>query len=135
MCSSDAACADAGANGRCMNDQGGPAGCFCTADTCADDSACPSGQTCACHGSPYSVQGNHCVPGDCRVDSDCGAGGWCSPSYDPSGCGNLGGYYCHTPKDACTNDSDCSGGVQGPELCGYDTAAGYWRCMQELLCG
>ncbi len=136
MCSKDADCADAGVNGRCENDMGGPAGCFCTSDTCADDSECPSGQTCACHGAPYTGgEGNHCVPGNCRVDSDCGAGGWCSPSYDPTNCGQLGGYYCRTAKDQCTNDSDCSNSSQGPELCGYDTSAGYWRCQQELLCG
>jgi hypothetical protein len=133
-CSSDAQCVDAGVNGRCIQNNGGAAFCFCTSDTCADDGACPTGQTCACHGSPYSDgAGNHCVAGNCRVDSDCGAGGWCSPTYAATGCGSLGGYYCHTPKDMCVNDSDCPMSA-GPATCSYDTTLGYWHCTQELLC-
>jgi hypothetical protein len=92
------------------------------------------GQTCACHGSPYTNgQGNHCVTGNCRVDGDCGAGGWCSPSYSTNGCGSIGGYHCHTTRDLCINDTECpkSG---GPATCSYDTTLGYWQCQQELLC-
>lgn len=134
MCSSDAQCADAGPGGRCVEGNGGIAYCYCTYDACADDSACPVDQTCACHGSPYAGgQGNHCVPGNCRVDSDCGIGGWCSPTYSTMGCGALGGYYCHTPLDQCVNDSDCvdAGGI---DVCAYDTTASYWRCMMQVLC-
>jgi hypothetical protein len=135
MCSDDSQCADAGANGRCIESNGGAAYCFCTSDACADDSACPKDQTCACHGSAYTVgEGNHCVPGNCRVDADCGAGGWCSPSYSTNGCGEIGGYYCHTPQDQCVNDSDCPTS-NGPMNCSYDSGLRYWRCQMELLCG
>jgi hypothetical protein len=130
MCGMDSQCA--GVNGRCNN--GGALFCLCTSDTCADDKACPSGQTCACHGSPYdNAAGNHCVAGNCRIDADCGSGGWCSPTYSQTGCGSLGGYYCHTPKDQCINDSDCAdGGVQSD--CGYDTSLGYWLCIGIVAC-
>ncbi len=134
MCSMDSQCADAGPNGRCTLNNGGVAACFCTYDSCADDKACSQGETCACHGSPYTGgQGNHCVPGNCRVDADCGTGGWCSPSYTTNGCGSIGGYYCHTPQDKCVNDSDCPM-TMGPATCSFDTGLGYWACQQELLC-
>ena len=117
---------DAGTNGRCAP---APAcwagGCYCTYDTCADDTACPAGQTCACHGSPYTFgQGNPCVQGNCRVDGDCGKDGYCSPAYDvPWANYVIGlGYYCHTLVDTCVNDSDCLG--QGG--CTYSATTGYW---------
>jgi hypothetical protein len=62
----------------------------------------------ACTGSGHDVPTQH-RPAPV-VDSDC-ASGYCSPSV-----GSLGtfygiqGYYCHTPKDTCSNDSDCGGG-------------------------
>jgi hypothetical protein len=99
------------------------------------DSDCATGQTCACHGSPYDgSQGNACVPGNCRVDADCGSNGYCSPSYAIQGCGSLGGYYCHTPTDACTDDSDCASS-QGPALCVYTAPAGRWTCQMQMFCG
>jgi hypothetical protein len=131
QCNSDTQCTS-GADGRCVESGGGVLFCSCTYDTCADDAACPTGQTCACHGSPYvGGQGNTCVPGNCRVDSDCGAGGYCSPAFSNMGCGGLAGYYCHTPQDQCVNDTDCGGGY----ACGYSTSAAHWVCQQELLCG
>jgi hypothetical protein len=113
---------------------GGPVEtCECTYDACFHDTDCNAGEVCACHGSAYvGGFGNACVQGDCRVDSDCGAGGWCSPSTDPSSCaGGLLGYYCHTPKDTCVNDSDCNlkGGAYA---CAYQS--GFWQCEPELLC-
>jgi len=135
MCSSDSQCADAGPNGRCIESNGGAVYCSCTVDTCADDSGCGKDEVCACHGSPYTGgAGNHCVPGNCRVDADCGSVGWCSPSYSTNGCGDIGGYYCHTPQDQCVNDSDCPT-MNGPMNCSYDSGLRYWRCVQELLCG
>jgi hypothetical protein len=132
-CLSDSDCADAGANGRCTSWLG-PAGCSCTSDQCAGDSACPSGQTCACHGSPYMFgAGNGCVPGNCRIDADCGASAYCSPT--PALPCNMGGrdmycqglgYYCHTPKDECLDDSDCQ--AVGQPGCLYDVSAGHWKC-------
>jgi hypothetical protein len=133
-CTTDAQCADAGIEGRCVNFGGGPAGCFCTTDTCADDGACPTGQTCACHGSPYNGgRGNQCVPGNCRIDADCGPGGWCSPSSNTMSCGGIGSYYCHTPHDQCVNDSDCAD-AGTYDVCAYDTSLGHWRCTMQGLC-
>jgi hypothetical protein len=131
-CTSDSACADGGVNGRCVSFLG-PAGCGCTYDRCAGDTDCPSGQTCACHGSTYTFGGgNMCVPGNCRVDADCGNGGYCSPSPAmPCGmdgksyCQSLG-YFCHTPKDRCINDSDCTGVAPG---CVYSLSDGDWECL------
>ena len=130
MCSSDAQCADAGPNGRCIQFNGGVAFCGCTYDACEHDTDCTGGP-CACHGSPYTGgAGNTCVMGNCRVDSDCGAGGYCSPTYSTNGCGSLGGYYCHTAADQCIDDSDCAG--SGLEVCAY--SSGNWQCQQQVLC-
>ena len=132
-CASDGDCGDAGINGRCAGYLG-PAGCGCTYDQCVGDIDCPAGQTCACHGAPYMFgSGNMCVPGNCHVDADCGTGGYCSPS-PALPCNMNGGdlfcqgvgYYCHTPKDECVDDSDCQGvGFPG---CVYDPSPGYWKC-------
>jgi hypothetical protein len=133
-CNSDSQCADAGPEGRCVVSNGPTASCFCTYDSCADDSGCPKGQTCACHGSPYTDgEGNHCVPSNCRLDADCGPGGWCSPTSFTMSCGGIGGYYCHTPQDQCVNDSDCAdAGIF--DVCAFDTTLGHWRCMVQGVC-
>jgi hypothetical protein len=127
-CGGDADCAGKGPSGRCVNG-GGPAGSTCTFDTCTVDADCASGETCACHDSPYTYRsGNRCVQGNCRVDADCGRGGYCSPS-PASDCGNGSlclGYYCHTPKDLCLNDSDCAD--RGLSACVFSVAAGRWEC-------
>lgn len=131
MCSTDAQCGDAGPNGRCIEFNGGVAYCGCTHDACMHDTDC-TGETCACHGSPYGGgAGNSCVPGNCHIDSDCGPAGYCSPTYTATGCGGLGGYYCHTAGDLCIDDRDCTGGTQ---VCAYSLAASRWQCQQLLLC-
>jgi hypothetical protein len=122
-CASDSDCTEGGANGRCTNSGGGPAGCFCTYDACTSDSACGAGQLCVCHDSAFSFGGGTCMPGNCRVDADCGVGGYCSPSQGPNGCGQVTGYYCHTAKDMCTNDSDCSGWP-----CAWSSSDSRWEC-------
>jgi hypothetical protein len=122
-CSSDSDCTDGGANGRCTNNGGGPAGCFCAYDACTTDVDCAAGQLCVCHDSAYAFGGSTCMPGNCRVDADCGAGGYCSPSQGPTGCGLVTGYYCHTAKDRCTNDSDCSGWP-----CPRSSSDSRWEC-------
>ena len=132
-CHSDADCSEAGPNGRCVVANGPPT-CFCTSDSCTGDTACMMGQTCACHGSAYTAGlGNTCAPGNCRVDADCGHGGYCSPSAATNTCGTLSGYYCHTPKDQCTNDSDCGTSQQGT-MCIYSPSTGSWSCQQSGLC-
>lgn len=109
---------------------GGAAFCRCTYDTCADDSECSTGETCACHGATFHADSNECLPGNCRVDSDCGAGGFCSPTI--GGCGGLAGYYCHTADDRCTDDADCAGG--GLMACQYASTTARWECMARLFC-
>ena len=74
------------------------------------------------------------MPGNCHVDANCGVGGYCSPSYTGTGCGSLGGYYCHTPSDQCIDDTDCGSGG-GLSVCTYDQSVGYWMCKMRGLCG
>jgi hypothetical protein len=133
-CSTDNQCTDGnGTNGRCENSSGGPAGCFCTYDTCASDSACPTGDLCVCHGSAYvGGAGNTCLPGNCRIDSDCGAQGYCSPAHGTENCGEVSGYYCHTPSDECVNDSDC--GTNGQTACTWSTSSNRWTCQAVIVC-
>jgi hypothetical protein len=144
-CTTDSDCT-AGANGRCIPTVGGYApSCVCTHDTCMQDTDCPNGQTCACHGSAYTGLGNTCVSGNCRVDADCGAGGYCSPSPALGGCGSdvPAGYYCHTPGDLCIDDSDCTTTntvstnpdmVPGPPVCLYSMTDARWECFFSGVC-
>jgi hypothetical protein len=128
-CLNDNDCAS-GTNGRCINGSGGPAICSCTVDACIQDSDCPLGQTCACHGSPYAfTQGNTCLQGDCRVDADCGPQGYCSPSISATSCGRLVGYYCHTGADLCTDDSDCES--QSGRACVHSSSPARWECQAQ----
>ncbi len=132
-CHSDADCAEAGPSGRCVVANGPPT-CFCTWDVCTGDSECKTGQTCACHGSPYTLgSGNACTPGNCRIDADCGAGGYCSPSAGPMSCGGLVGYYCHTAKDRCIDDADCASSSSG-SMCIYSPTDGTWSCQPSGYC-
>jgi hypothetical protein len=131
-CHTDTDCT-MGTNGRCVMNGGGAIFCNCSFDMCANDSACPSGQTCACHGSPYTSGGNACVTGNCRVDSNCGAGGFCSPSPSYTNCGGISGYYCHTSMDLCVNDGDCMG-TTGLRICSFTPTSNRWECHDRLLC-
>ncbi len=109
--------------------------CMCTSDTCTADSPCTTmGGPCACRGEPFRGEiGNTCVPGNCKTDSDCGVGGYCSPSTGNSTCGGLVGYYCHTPRDTCIDDVDCTS-TGGPMVCTDQTAVGHWACTEAYLC-
>jgi hypothetical protein len=78
-----------------------------------------------------STSNNFCLAGNCRVDADCGAGGYCSPTF--GSCGSffgVVGYYCHTPKDKCVDDSDCP-----PGDCRYDPIGGSWACGTSFCAG
>ncbi len=133
QCTKDTDCT-MGNDGRCITNNGGALTCFCTYDTCVHDGDCMQGQTCGCHGSPYTYDhGNTCVPGNCRVDSDCGPNGYCSPSYDTSQCGGLAGYWCHTASDQCIDDTDCPQNM-GPPVCVYSTANMRGQCDYQRLC-
>ena len=136
MCQSDTTCT-AGTNGRCVESGGGALFCACTYDACQSDTGCPTDETCACHGSAYvGGQGNACTQGNCRIDSDCdGGAGYCSPAENTMSCGDLLGYYCHTPNDQCVDDTDCTGSGNGPQVCTYSAAANRWQCQGEGLCG
>jgi hypothetical protein len=135
-CSSDNDCTT-GDNGRCnvASPFGGAAGCDCDYDTCMVDTDCKTGELCVCHGSPYTGgDGNTCMPGNCRVHSDCGPNGYCSPSENLDSCGFVGGYYCHTCRDTCVNDSDCPMSDDGFPTCVWSSTAGHWQCGVQLAC-
>jgi hypothetical protein len=55
--------------------------------------------------------------------------GGCQVNGKPVGClcgGDFGhGYFCHTPKDGCIDDSDCADG-QG--TCNFDQTSKTWLC-------
>jgi hypothetical protein len=131
-CSSDTQCADGGVNGRCTN-VGPLPGCFCSYDQCQADSDCGAGMLCVCHESAYVYGGgNVCMPGNCRIDADCGPGGFCSPAHGTGGnCGGVNGYFCHTDRDMCRNDSDCSGFLP---VCTWLAMYRLWDCRQPVLC-
>jgi hypothetical protein len=132
-CGSDSQCTS-GTNGRCVESSGGAITCLCTYDTCRGDTDCPTGDLCACHGSPYTGHdGNTCIAGNCRVDSDCGSGGYCSPSHGTTGCGGLSGYYCHTAADTCLDDTDCTG-ASGDDVCAWSANDVHWECEPQELC-
>jgi hypothetical protein len=127
----------AGTNGHCINPGGGPAAdCFCTYDACVHDIDCRAGETCACHGAPYTGgHGNTCVKGNCRGDADCGGSGYCSPSSLTALCGDyLAGYYCHTARDLCVDDSECPASGPGAPGCVYSTTDSRWECVQLPVC-
>ncbi len=137
-CAGDSVCIS-GTNGRCINQGGGLAApCLCTYDACVHDSDCPDGQTCACHGAPYTDgRDNACVKGNCRVDTDCAPGRYCSPSILTAECGDsLAGYYCHTAADLCVDDSDCRavGSRAGIPSCVYSTTDSRWECAVVAVC-
>ncbi|HEY8090314.1 MAG TPA: hypothetical protein VIF09_20775 [Polyangiaceae bacterium] len=137
-CTNDSQCADAGTNGRCTP-SGHNAGPLCTADACATDADCGAGKVCECGASLGAGQGrfaNTCLPGDCRVDADCGAGGYCSPTWDTT-CGSYNGivgYYCHTPSDDCTSDTQCVD-AGGPGYCAWGATVSKWICAYGFCAG
>ncbi len=130
-CTSDAGCGTIPVTQTCRAypDAGGAT--FCNGDQCFTDSDCPNGP-CGCSVStPQLGVHNLCYFGNCHTDADCGSGGYCSPSRqaDCQGGDDPGveAYYCHTPKDECTNDSDCASCGTG----GYCavTLLGFWQCI------
>jgi hypothetical protein len=130
----------------------------CSYDECFVDSDCASKAPCECRESGGSGAANVCLTsGNCRVDADCAPNGYCSPSVlqlcscpsselcpDSVACFGIGGtrvpcggcgdgcghgHFCHTPSDACLDDSDCCG--QG--TCNYDTVHRRWDCAECFL--
>jgi hypothetical protein len=105
-------------NGRCAEGN-------CTYDQCYEDKDC--GKT-VCQCTTDNINGYYCHGGNCAVDADCGEQGYCSPTFGIE-CGaftGVVGFYCHTAKDECTDDSDCKGKEQG--FCAFDPDKKLWRC-------
>jgi hypothetical protein len=122
---------ESGMNGRCTS---GPFACSmgCSYDGCLSDADCTGSVPCACRSSASDSMLNFCATqSNCRIDADCGPSGYCSPSLldlvqnnGYSMCENLAtGYFCHTPKDSCTDDSDCNQGT-----CNFDLTSQSWSC-------
>jgi hypothetical protein len=129
-CVQDSDCSR-GTRGRCLSASPVPCAFGCFYDTCASDSDCGADRACECRPSASSPLPNWCVTSsNCRVDADCGTGGYCSPSLRCNGSLDSGslpgcvGYFCHTPQDSCTDDSDCT----GDDTCNYDGANKRWSC-------
>ena len=109
------------------------------ADQCLSDADCAGGAVCSCAPNTHEWAGqsrNICVPADCHVDGECGPGGACSPTVSAD-CGpfyGIQGYYCHTPVDNCTVDSEC---VQGTTHgnCTYAPQTGHWACSFHFCAG
>jgi hypothetical protein len=143
-CARDEDCTT-GSNGRCDCTSLGPINAStdeCTYDQCASDQDCtgasPDVGVCVCRDAPLPGVDianpidppNVCLGGNCKIDPDCRDGGYCSPSPVPH-CGATWwyGYYCHTPADECTNDSDCT---EGNAYCAYSIEVGHWICSTGL---
>jgi hypothetical protein len=132
-CTHDSECT-AGKNGRCTpSEHNGFA--TCEYDQCASDQDCPKSEVCECGQAANTGRyPNVCLPGNCRVDADCGSGGYCSPSFGTM-CGSYGGivgYFCHTAKDECTNDDECT---DGPGYCALQPTTGAWTCFYSVCAG
>jgi hypothetical protein len=147
-CMQDSDCTD-GMNGRCISPNVvGPLGrSSCSYDTCSSDSDCPVNEPCRCRPSAADNAPNYCVArSNCRIDSDCGPGGFCSPSllgidgsvYSDASSGSgsvVFGYFCHTPRDLCLNNSDCDASICvidegcGGIACGY-SSDNHWDCFR-----
>lgn len=95
----------------------------CVYDACSVDTDCPSSSVCIC-GQGGAVANACSVVGNCRVDADC-ASGYCSPSVDS--CGGFNGYFCHTAKDECNDDSGCTNSGLLAK-CIVDTSSAAWKC-------
>ena len=146
-CLQDADCT-AGTNGRCLPNSRLNCAGQCSYDACFSDLDCPASQPCECRESASDSAANSCLVGsNCRIDADCGSCGFCSPTPvsplcvcdspafcnppDPHGsCGDScgHGYFCHTPKDTCWEDSDCT----GHDRCNFDLPSQAWVCT---FCG
>ncbi len=140
-CTSDAGCDAVPSAKACRPypDAGGAT--FCTADKCFTDDDCPNLGPCECSLAAAVGVLNRCSPGNCHTDADCASGGFCSLSpevdcsrggsssggYGGGGLQSAAGYYCHSPKDACTNDSDCAPCGTGA-YCAM-TEIGLWQCI------
>ncbi len=135
-------------NGRCVFGPHFACVSACQYDDCYSDAECP-GQACVCRADASSPGANYCdSAGNCRVDADCGEGGYCSPSLLGGGCTCLSaaycdppepgaacgdscghGYFCHSARDGCLDDSDC----KSDEHCAFDKVEQRFSCQGCLI--
>lgn len=129
-CAQDSDCS-AGSNGRCFDVGLCPSDC--SYDDCSQDSDCAHRTPCFCR--PSATDKNYCFTlSNCSVDADCGDGGYCSPSLITSSCiceneSCAEGYFCHTARDGCLDDSDCQAG----QSCAFDRSAQQFSCHSCLV--
>lgn len=98
-------------DGDCAGGHGASGVCVCQS---------PGGQGC---GVP-PVTGNACVASNCHVDSDCTACGLCRVEES---CGSVTGYYCESPADECSSNTDCGGG-----FCTFQ--GDHFVCRNDIAC-
>jgi hypothetical protein len=98
-----------------------------TASNCRVDADCGPGGFC----SPslvatlcFCIGESFCKPGESAGCAETDSNG--VTVQVPCSCsGNCGhGYFCHTPKDSCVDDSDCPAG----KTCNYDQDGKSWVC-------
>ena len=124
-CSSDSDCsAHAPCACRTSSSDTGANSCA-TASNCRIDADCGPGGSCSASlvgGSCECISESFCAPNEkgcsktgpdgVTVQVPCSCGGQCGH-----------GYFCHTPKDSCLNDSDCASGT-----CNFDLTSQAWLC-------
>lgn len=94
---------------------------------CTKDADCESGEACVCSGPEWHNY-PRCLPAECRSSSDCPSGS-CGLSSDA--CGLPGSTHCHTERDECRFNSDCSG---VDEECRFLSSFGHWACAARTIC-
>ena len=127
----------------CFGDPDCPAGQPCACRASAADSAansCLTGGNCRTDGDCGPC--GFCSPSLVGIFCGCTSEAFCKPdagacyvgdSREPSGwrpvpcsCGDSCGhaYFCHTPRDTCVDDSDCTGN----STCNFDLPSQTWTC-------
>ena len=98
-----------------------------TASNCRVDTDCGAGGFCSPSliGSACEcISESFCTPGEASC-SETDANGVMTVQVPCSCSGNCGrGYFCHTGKDSCIDDSDCTAG----KTCTYDLTSQSWMC-------
>jgi hypothetical protein len=127
QCGSDGDCT-AGLNGRCSFPDGPPPTCmrFCSYDEC------PSVWT--ARPRSRASAGTH-LTARMRISASRAATARSTPTADPWVTARLEDlcdhpmYFCHTPQDTCTDDSDCTPLNSGiDQTCNYDSQIGHFAC-------
>lgn len=131
-CSSDSDCpSNQPCECRASTSSSQPNACVTEGD-CRVDADCGAGGYCS--PSLVGISGSCVGAAACWPDAGGGscsmytpATGWVDvPCLCPVSCGH--GYFCHTPNDACIDDSDCEAG----KSCNYDTEAKHWSCSSSV---